>query len=206
MLFQKDLGGDCRLDKILVGGIHDRRIQPGGNAHHIVFLLDYSGSMSMLFPDVRHEMLVSISRLRPPQDYHIILFKGWGDYIENPPKELVTADYANKEQTGEFFQDLQAPEGSGKGFKSDVVRVFERAFDVLAEADKELPGKLIYLLTDGLLSDPERILEAIRKRNAGKEVLINTYLFAYKDPYAVEILNKIADENGGRYKYVSWDE
>ncbi len=178
----------------------------GGNAHHIVYLLDYSGSMSPLFPDVRQEMLVSISRLRPPQNYHIILFYGWGDYLENPPKELVTADYTNKEQTGGFFQDLQAPQGSGKGYESDVVPAFDRAFDVLAKADAELPGKLIYLLTDGLLADPERILAAIRKRNAGKEVLINTYLFAHKDPYAVKILSKIAGENGGRYKYVSWDE
>ena len=178
----------------------------GGNAHHIVFLLDYSGSMSMIFPDVRQEMLVSISRLQPPQDYHIILFYGWGDYIENPPKELVAADYANKEQTGEFFQDLQAPQGSGKGGASDVVPAFERAFDVLAKADTELTGKLIYLLTDGYFTDQERILATIRRRNAGKEVLINTYLFAYKDPHAVKILSQIAGENGGRYKYVSLDE
>jgi len=51
------------------------------------------------------------------------------------------------------------------------------------------------------------VLSTLNRLNKKKEVLINTFLFAAdEDSVAARTLRRIADENGGRYKYVSPDE
>jgi len=170
----------------------------GGNAHHIVYVVDRSGSMIDSFDFVRLEMLKSVSRLRPPQDFHVILFAS-GDAVENTPKRLVPADFQHKEQLAEFLSDIRP------GGQTDPAPALRRAFAVLQKANK-LPGKLIYLLTDGVFQDNAKVLETIRKANASGQVLINTYLYGHRPPKAVEIMKQIAGENGGVYRYVPADE
>ena len=172
----------------------------GGNAHHIVFVVDRSGSMIVddIFDRVRREMLISISHLRPLQDFHVILFAG-GLPLENLPRKLVPANYNNKEQVAEFLITVR-PQG-----QTHLVPAIQRAFDVLANANK-LPGKLIYLLTDGEFPDNQEVLDAIRKANTGRSVLINTYLYGYRSGSATNVMKQIAAENGGRYRYIPTDE
>jgi len=170
----------------------------GGNAHHIVFVVDRSGSMVDTFDYVRKEMLRSISRLRPPQDFHVILFAE-GPPIENAPKRLVPAEFVYKEQVAEFLQSARA-----QG-QTDPVPALKRAFAVLSKSNR-LPGKLIYLLTDGVFPDNQKVISAIRAANRGTEALINTYLYGSRPPEAEEVMKQIAEENGGRYRYVSPDE
>ncbi len=61
-----------------------------GIAHHVVFVIDRSGSMIDTFDYVRQEMIASISRLSAQQNFHIILFAA-GPPIENGPRRLVPA-------------------------------------------------------------------------------------------------------------------
>jgi len=170
----------------------------GGNAHHIVFVVDRSGSMVDTFDYVRKEMLRSISRLRPPQDFHVILFAE-GPPIENAPKRLVPAEFVYKEQVAEFLQSARA-----QG-QTDPIPALRRAFATLAKANR-LPGKLIYLLTDGVFPDNQKVISEIRAANPGTKALINTYLYGSRPPEAEDVMKQIADQNGGRYRYVSPDE
>ncbi|OQB80830.1 MAG: DNA-directed RNA polymerase subunit P [Planctomycetes bacterium ADurb.Bin126] len=173
----------------------------GGNVHHIVYVIDRSGSMIDTFQFVRAEMLISISRLRPMQDFHVILF------AEGHPKEmehrrLVPAIDRYKESAAMFLEPIRA-EG-----RTDPVPALERAFDVLAQADPRRPGKLVYLLTDGVFPDNAKVVACTSKRNGtGKDhVFINTYLYGNKPPEAEKVMIDIAKQSGGKYKYVSADE
>ena len=92
--------------------------------------------------------------------------------------------------------------------QTDPVPALQRAFNVLSRANtsKGRRGKLVYLLTDGDFPDNKAVLAAVRKENTKKDVHINTYLYGYKGKQVVDVMQKIASENGGRYKHVSSDE
>ena len=171
----------------------------GSRADHLCYVVDRSGSMIDTFDAVRTEMLVSIARLRSSQDFHIILF------AEGNPKELmhrrlVPATDRYKEDVATFLETIRA-EG-----KTDPIPALLRAFDVLAQADPSKPGKVIYLLTDGVFPDNQAVLKAIRARNADKGVIIHTFLYGNKPPEAEKVMKDIAAENGGKYKFVSTEE
>jgi len=175
----------------------------GGNAHHVVYVIDRSGSMVVEFPYVRREILVSISRLKPVQDFHVILF-GQGRAIENPPRRLVPATRRNKLKVAEFLDSAPPPKGS-----TTVLLALKRAFEVLRRADERRSGRLIYLLTDGGFKRPDiiSVVAWLRDNNKDRRIHVNTCL--YGDTYgesAVEVMQRIARENGGRFKFISLDE
>ncbi len=172
----------------------------GGNAHHIVYLIDRSGSMAMggTFDTVCREMVKSISELNPVQSFHIVLF-GDGTTIENPPKSLVDATDDQKEAAAKFLEKQRA---SGP---TDPIPAMNRAFDVLAKADRQKRGKIIFLLTDGVFTaDNDVVLRTIKGRNRGQQVHINTYLYGgQQEKEAVDVMQKIAKENGGKFKIIN---
>ncbi|MDY6914008.1 MAG: VWA domain-containing protein [Planctomycetota bacterium] len=183
----------------------------GGNAHHIVYVVDRSGSMLHEFDTVRHEMLRSISKLKPIQDFHVILFAEQ-KVLESPPRRLVPATPQHKAEAAEFLAGVR-PRGS-----TTVLPALSRAFAVLKRADKRRRGKLIYLLTDGDfagmgggsrykgLSGNEAVVAWLKDNNQSGEVHVNTYLYGWQPKSAVDVMKKIAEQHGGRYKYVSRDE
>ena len=171
----------------------------GGNAYHVVYVIDRSGSMTGPFDDVRAAMLKSIGRLRQTQDFHVIMFAA-GLPKEPPARRLVPATKANKVAAGKFLFSV-----STQG-QTDPIPALKRAFDVLNRANKARKGKLIYLLTDASFPDNDKILAMISARNASREVHINTYLYDEKSPEARKVMKKIASENRGFYKYISDDE
>ena len=171
----------------------------GGNAHHIVYLIDRSGSMALggTFDTVCREMVTSISELNPVQTFHIVLF-GDGTTIENPPKSLVDATDDQKKAAAKFLEKQRA---SGP---TDPIPAMNRAFDVLAKADRQKRGKIIFLLTDGVFTaDNDVVLRTIKGRNRGQQVHINTYLYGgQQEKEAVDVMQKIAKENGGKFKII----
>ncbi len=172
-----------------------------GNAYHIVWVIDRSGSMVTegVFETVKMEMIKSISKLVEKQDFHIILFSD-NKPLENGSQGLVIADSANK-QTATRFLDVQIAEG-----KTDPVPALQRAFDVMEHPVVKGKGKLIYLLTDGAFPDNDAVLKVIREKNAKKEILVNTFLYSHEPGEAQKVMKTIADENGGRYKLITEDE
>ena len=189
----------------------------GGDARHIVYVVDRSASMIDTFDNLRHQMLVSIARLRADQHFHVILFAK-DEAIENPPKRLVPATKNNKLAAVEFLQQI-CPEGS-----TTALAALRRAFEVLGGAAGPPGGKVIYLLTDGAFEGPGvissgytlpdgRVLDGnaavaryIRDRNKNGEIHINTFLYGYHSGEAEEVMKSIAAENGGRFRFVALEQ
>ncbi|MBL7133228.1 MAG: VWA domain-containing protein [Phycisphaerae bacterium] len=171
----------------------------GGNAHHVVWVIDRSGSMMDSFELVKRETASSIGQLRAIQDFHLILFAD-GPAIEVDTKRLVPATEKAKLKAVSFLRGKRALR------QTDPIPALQRAFAVLRMADRRRPGKLIYLLTDGVFPDNKAVLEEIRKLNPQKEVHINTLLYGNRPPVAVAVMKKIKNENGGQYRYISGDE
>mgnify|MGYP001235025810 CR=1 FL=1 len=170
-----------------------------GNAHHIVYVIDRSGSMLRTFDYVRREMIISISRLdQNQQDFHVILFAA-GPPIEKEPKRLVPATKEHKQSVARFLNAVRA-EG-----QTNPVPALQRAFQVLQRADAR-PGKLVYLLTDGVFPNNKQVLETIALGNKDRDILINTYLYGDRPPEAEKVMQQIAKENGGRYRFVPPEE
>jgi hypothetical protein len=184
------------------GGAKGKFFGTGGNAHNIVYVIDRSGSMTRTFESVKMEMLRSIGKLKDTQSFHIILFAD-GSPLEPRNRNLKRATYENKMSANEFLDPIRA---SGQ---TSPVAAINRAFAVLSQARR--PGRLIYLLTDAGFEDytPD-VLKAILEKNASlkgnKKVLINTFLYGNRPEEAVTVMKKIADENGGLYRYVPMDE
>lgn len=200
------------------GGPRSNFFGSGGNAYHIVYVVDRSGSMAPSFDEVRHEMLKSISRLKPVQDFDIVLFAD--NTVKegpNPARGLVPADQDNKFAAIRF---LSAVNASGQ---TTALPALQRAFTVLKYADKKRPGRLVYLLSDAdfsgitggsthqtsdgkTLQGNEAVLAWLRDNNKAKDVYINTFLYRGNDPTAVKVMQTIAQENGGRFRQVTADE
>jgi Mg-chelatase subunit ChlD len=117
--------------------------------------------------------------------------------MEMGPKQLVPATAANKELAGKFMEGLKA---QGSTVAAEAIR---RGFDVLNKAG-DRPGRLMILLTDACFDDAANVLQAFKERNSDKKVLVSTYLYGVNEETAgKEIMEKIAKENGGKYKFFS---
>jgi len=159
----------------------------GGSARgakRIVYVVDRSGSMIGTFGAVREELRRSVERLRRSMRFHVVFFNS-GPPLENRPKTLVHASREEKAKLGEFLADVQ-PQGN-----TDPIPAMRRAFAVNPD--------VIYFLTDGEF-DP-RLLEELRKWNRKKRVRIFT--IAYVSQRGGALLERIAREHSGQYRFVS---
>lgn len=170
-----------------------------GNANEIVYVIDRSGAMILTFDFLRREMLVSIGQLNKEQAFHVI-FYGLKAPLEVEVKQLVAANRKNKVKALELLKDV-TPEG-----QTDVVPALKRAFEELKKTDKK--GKMIFLLTDGVFLDNNAVLKLIKEQNPpGKnQIMINTFLYDDRNKEAEEVMQKIAKENKGRYKFINPEE
>jgi len=190
------------------------------NAHHIVYVVDRSGSMAPTFEQVRIEILKSINKLQPEQDFTIVLF-GDGSFIEGPQKRLVSGDLANKLAANNFLRDIIA---SGS---TTVLPALKRAFQILKSADASKPGRVIYLLSDGdfagmsggstytaadgrVLNGNEAVIQWLRDNNPKEEekglIHVFTFLYGNTDEDARKVMETIAKDSGGRFKLIISDE
>jgi hypothetical protein len=177
------------------GGTAARFMGIPGSAYHIVYVTDRSGSMLDSLDDVKAEIIRSISRLQPVQTFHIIFFAS-GKPIETEPKTLIYANEASKRQALVSLRKVVA-EG-----QTDPMPALRRAFEVLAQAPNKNRGKLIYLLTDGEFPDNDEVLKQLRVLNKDKAVCINTVLYKHRSESSVAVLEAIAKENRGVFKFI----
>lgn len=153
-------------------------------ARRIVFVVDRSGSMADTFHAVKKELRRSVSSLLRGQRFHVIFFSQ-GPIVENPPRKLVNAVPGHKE---EFFQFLDQVEAGG-GTQPELA--MRRAFD--------LEPELIYFLTDGLFD--ASLLVKLREWNKSERIKIST--IAYVSDEGRPLLEQIAREHGGQFRFVS---
>ena len=183
-------------------------IRGRGNTNRVVYVIDRSGSMAPTFDEVRVELLKSISRLKPEQHFHIILFAN-NKYIEGPKRKLLAATVDNKLAAKRFLGRITA---SGR---TTVLPGLKRAFAILGGVRGRTRGGAIYLLSDGLFADvtggspyrtkdrktlrgSEAVIQFLRDHNPKGEnqVHVNTMLYLSKDDSAVKVMKK--DRQGQR--------
>ena len=183
-------GGDFSQYGLDVGGQRGPEFFGlGGSAREarsVVFVVDRSGSMMETFDAVRQELRRSISSLRRSQKFHVIFFAQ--DTLENPPGRLVSAIRAQKEAFFDFLDEV-TPAGH-----TEPTQAMQRAL--------ELKPDLVYFLTDGQF-DPA-LLPKLDRWNADRAVQIFT--IAYVSREGAELLERIAREHGGEFRFVSEDE
>lgn len=156
----------------------------GGVAKKIVYVVDRSGSMTDSIMYVKYELKRSIRQLKPNQEFYVVFYSS-GPAVEMPSRKLVPATEANKQQAYEFIDSI-VPVG-----QTDPKEALKRAFEVGPE--------LVYLLTDGEFD--KDVIPHIEKLNRGDTVTVNTICFIYTGGEA--ILQQIAQQNDGTYKYVA---
>jgi DNA-directed RNA polymerase subunit RPC12/RpoP len=177
----------------------------GGNAHHVVFCIDSSGSMAFasraggsVFDVVRVQMLTSISRLAPVQDFHVVMFQE-GPAIELPARRLQPVTPESRSAAAHWLNEV-VPHGAG----SDPIPALKRCFDVLANADKARKGKQIFLLTDGAFPNNDDVVRFVKANDKAKDVHVFTYLYGEQDDEsAVKMMKEIAVFTGGKYKNIT---
>ncbi len=187
----------------------------GGNAHHVVYLVDWSGSMYAegRYQSVQLELLRSLGELQSSQDFHIMFFSQ-GAPMEAPPAHLVTADDEHRAAAGRFMRDNLGQPGSSAQADTvgtDPVPAIRRAFEVLRHPTTSKRGKIIYLLTDGDFANNQAVMAELARLNRNREVHINTILYATSlelscGSTAQQMLSDIAAAHGGTFRWVKVDE
>ena len=168
----------------------------GGNARKIVYLCDASGTMQSVFSSLRDELKKSVGVLVPGQFFNVLFFTG-DNVIAYNKAGLIMANPDNKKKLYDFVDDVSPKEGTNP-------------FPAIEAAFANKP-ELIYVLTDGF--DQVESLEAVYQKfatlNPDKKVKVNTILLSSdptRDKSLVDLLTRIAKDNGGILKIVNKDQ
>jgi hypothetical protein len=166
------------------GGSEFMGIRSAGE--HVVYVIDRSGSMSNddRFIHACLELKRSIERLPASGSFSVIFFSA-GPYAL-PPGALVKATKRSKEEAGKWIDSI-IPMGN-----TDPTLALQQALAMKPQA--------IYLMTDGAFDVPPAVFGVIDQYNADRSVSINTV--AFYDRSSEFVLQKIAKENNGDYRFV----
>lgn len=156
-------------------------------ARSIVYVVDRSGSMVDTFNRVRVELKRSISALRRSQKFHVVFFNA-AEPLENPPQRPVSAIPAHKEQFFTFLESV-TPTGGTK-----PARALRKAL--------ALEPDILYFLSDGIFDS--ELLDKLDEWNRERRTRI--YTIAYLDQGGRKLLETIAREHNGEFKFVSEDD
>ena len=160
-----------------------------GNAKKIAFVCDASGSMLQKFDALKRELSKTVSQLRPSQSFSVIFFQEQS--CKALDQNLLIAKPDTKRQADQFLGTI-------------VPRADTNPLPALELAFKQKPD-LIYLLTDGDFPDNNAVLKLIQQLDKDGKVKINTIAFVNekdKDTDFMAILQKIAKDTGGVYRFV----
>ena len=169
----------------------------GGRVYKIAFVSDASGSMEgrgKIF--LVSELKKGVDPLNPTQFFNVIFFRNDESYEAIFPR-LVPALPKNLR---ECYESVQRTTFAGS---TNPLPALEAAF--------EMKPELIFFLTDGAFNGKvsyDDVTEAVRRLNRDGSVMINTVQLIttegqQEDKEAAAVLEKIAQENRGKYKAVS---
>ena len=165
-----------------------------GNARTVAYVCDASGSMMGLpFDLLKIELKKAVDILQPIQAFNICFFqKGAAEAFSK--QGMLPANPASKAKAYQWLQDMTVASNS------DPIPSLRLVFSQKPQ--------LMYLLTDGAFDDNDAVVAEIKRLNATKQTRINTIAFFSPDAPASDrkvcedVLRRIADENGGRFKVV----
>jgi len=165
-------------------------------AKKIIFLIDSSGSMVDIMDIVRKEVKLSVSRLKPEQEFAVVFFKN-----AKKPANIVLKKATDKNKASAMQQAQQVRAG---GF-DHMLPYLVKALKALAQSKK---GGTVCLVTDGIaeVDEAKKILKAIKKHNRYNKVSINTFLIGNSNEESAEYLQAIADLTGGEFFHIDPEE
>ena len=186
--------------------------QKGTGPCYVIFVINKSGSVVGSFDDIRTQLIDSICQLKTPQQFHVIFFSG--DKCDQlKPGRMVLATEENKLAALKALGSVQA-----SGFGSSPIPALEAAFRAFRNTPDNR-GKLLYLLTDGEfdssgyqyrgpdgkpLMGNQAVIHWLRANNKTAGVHVCPIILGSRPSADTEAsLKLLAEENGGRYKYVS---
>jgi len=159
-------------------------VWPDEGPRKVVYVVDRSGSMNDSLQYVKNELRRSLREMAPGYQFHIVFYSS-GLPLEMPARRLVSATEENKRRAFAFIDDVTA---QGDTDPSEALRL---AFAVKPD--------VIFLLTDGEFD--QVIVDQVAKANVGKKVTVHTLAFLY--PRGEKVLQEIARQNGGTYRFVT---
>ena len=165
----------------------------GGNARKIVFLCDATGTMISKLSGLKAELQKAVENLKPFQAFNIVFYTDGGKVLIADKNGLMVANTENKRKAFEWLAEVTA---SGT---TDPIPAIEAAFKLQPTAD------LVYFLSDGEfnnLRSYDEVAGAVAKGTAGKKVKVNTILFETYEKEAEKVMEKMANDNKGVYRYV----
>lgn len=155
------------------------------DAIDVVYIIDHSGSMEgMRLAHTKLELVRSIEQLPDSGHFAVIFFDQTFDVM--PPGTLVEASKKAKTNAIDWVRHQQAGGGTDPS-------------EAIAYALRLRP-KAIFLMTDGIFEFPSQVLSVIERENTDKRTSINT--IAFHERGAEALLQRIAKENRGDYRYV----
>jgi hypothetical protein len=179
----------------------------GSNAKHVVYVVDYTGSMYDVFDRVSFELANSIGQLDEKQTFHVILFHGSGKVIELENKRLIPASDAYKLKAAQFVTSNSQPFGK---LATGLLPALSRAFDALSNVQGG--PKVVYFLTDLTnLPDMKDIQTVVTSLNGQRKVILNTFLFSPSGINEARIqsasrdMTRLAEENSGEFRLITQD-
>lgn len=167
---------------------------PSSGAKRVAFVCDASGSMISKMATLKDELGKAVNNLRPYQSFNVIFFKD----VQFAALDSESLTRATPDAKRKAFQFLDNVSCSGT---TNPIAGIELAL-------KQKP-QLIYLLTDGDFEDNAAVLHRITELNRDHAVQINTIAFvndADQEQNFLDLLQKIAEQNSGKYRYVRESE
>lgn len=169
----------------------------GGAVYRIAFVSDSSGSMGRQDKDLllMRELVKAIEPLEVDQSFNVLFFSN-NRFESAFPGELKPATQRFKDLAFDFLREEVAMSGT-----TNPIAALEAALRMKPE--------LIFFLTDGEFNGVvgyDEVEATINRLNADREVMINTIQFITRSERAEGVLRRIAENNGGTYKYVSRDD
>ena len=180
----------------------------GGNAKRIAYIIDASGSLIDTLPFVVSELKRSVNQLSEQQSFAVVFFQQ-ERVIEVPPPGLKAVTSENRANAFKWMDLEEAsnviPGGQAGHGPTDAVK------KVLS-----YKPELVFLLSDNITGhgryeiSQEQLCKEIKDANKGN-TKINTIQFLYADPLTKikgmkPTLERIANDSGGLYKFVSGRE
>lgn len=168
-----------------------------GSAKSVVYVVDASGSLIDSLPFVINELKSSLRKLTSEQVFNVIFFQN-NIAIELPPRRrMKRADTQTKLEAANWLDEGDVAPGG----QSNPVEAIKLAISYKPD--------LIYILSDNITGDGQyaidqqlllKEIEEAKERSRAAETRINTIQFLHPDPLGT--LKKIAEQNGGRYRFV----
>ncbi len=158
-------------------------------SRRIVYIVDHSGSMLDNYDFLKHEVMRSINALQEDQLFGVALVSDKVMVLTG--RELVAATYSSKGQVGRDLSKTRA-EGQNDGVLAPFQGAFEAAF--------KLRPDTIYFLTDGAFG--KELPALVKRLNVDQRVHLNTIAFITEEPEYKGMMEKLAKDNGGVYKFI----